>query len=85
MSVELNTGEKALILTENTENILKPMILMFNDNSIIDLSNEDVYGDLEIRDIMKTMDNRHVMNVDLLRRQGFQVEEPTFVEVPKEA
>lgn len=85
VSVELNTGEKALILTENTENILKPMILMFNDNSIIDLSNEDVYGDLEIRDIMKTMDNRHVMNVDLLRRQGFQVEEPTFVEVPKEA
>lgn len=84
VSVELNTGEKALVLTENTENILRPMILMFNDNSIIDLGN-DAYEDLEIKDIMKTMDNRYVMNIDLLRRQGFQVEEPAFVEVPKEA
>ena len=60
------------------------MILMFNDNSIIDLSNDTVYGDLEIKDIMKTMDNRYIMNVDLLRRQGIQVEEPVFVEVPQE-
>lgn len=84
ISVELNTGEKALVLTANEENILQPMILMFNDNSIIDLSNDTVYGDLEIKDIMKTMDNRYIMNVDLLRKQGIMVEEPVFVEVPQE-
>lgn len=84
ISVELNTGEKALVLTANEVNILKPMILLFHDNSIVDLSNEEEYGYLEIKDIMKTMDNRYVMNTDLLKQQGFHVEEPVFVEVGKE-
>ncbi len=75
VSVELNTGEKALVITENTTNILEPMILMFGDNSVIDLSDNDLYGDLEIKDIMKTMDNRHVMDMDMLKKHGFSVEE----------
>ncbi len=83
VSVELNTGEKALVITENEQNILQPMILMFRDNSIVDLSNEKMYGDLEIKDIMKTMDNRYVMNVDLLKKSGIQVETPEYVEVPQ--
>lgn len=83
VSVELNTGEKALVITANERNILQPMVLMFRDNSIIDLSNEAMYGDLQIKDIMKTMDNRHVMDVDMLRKSGVQVETPKFVEVPQ--
>jgi HD-GYP domain-containing protein (c-di-GMP phosphodiesterase class II) len=83
VSVELNTGEKALVLTSNEQDILRPMILMFNDNSIADLSNKTVFGDLEISDIMKTMDNRHVMDVDMLKRTGIQVEAPQFVEAPQ--
>lgn len=82
VSVELNTGEKALVITANERNILQPMVLMFRDNSIIDLSNETMYGDLQIKDIMKTMDNRHVMDVDMLKKSGVQVETPKFVEVP---
>ncbi len=81
VSVELNTGEKALVITANEENILEPMILMFGDNSIVDLSNRVTYGDLEIKDIMKTMDNRHVMDMELLKKQGIQVEEPEYVPV----
>ena len=56
---------------------------MFGDNSIVDLSDRETFGDLEIKDIMKTMDNRHVMDIDLLKRQGIKVEEPEYVAVPE--
>lgn len=82
VSVELNTGEKALVLAANEADILRPMILMFRDNSIVDLSDTDLYEDLEIKDIMKTLDNRHVMDMDLLKRSGIQVEEEEYVEIP---
>ena len=82
VSVELNTGEKALVLTSNEMDILRPMILMFRDNSIVDLSDMDLYEDLEIKDIMKTLDNRHVMDMDLLKRSGIKVEEEEYVEIP---
>lgn len=75
VSVELNTGEKALVLTANERNLLRPIILMFGDNAIIDLSNESVYGDLEIKDIMKTMDNRHVMVQEMPEKAGETSEE----------
>lgn len=81
VSVELNTGEKALVITANEQNILQPMVLMFRDNSIVDLSNERMYGDLEIKDIMKTMDNRYVMDMDMLKKNGIQVETAEYVEV----
>lgn len=81
-SVELNTGEKALVLTANENNILQPMLLMFKNNSLLDLSNQE-YSDVHIKDIMKTMDNRYIMDVEALKRQGFPVEEPDYVEVPE--
>ena len=81
VSVELNTGDKALVLAANEQNILEPMVLMFGDNSIVDLSDRDMFGDLEIKDIMKTMDNRHVMDMDLLKQQGIKVEEPEYIAV----
>ncbi len=84
VSVELNTGEKALVLNANEQNVLEPMILMFGDNSIVDLSDREMFGDLEIKDIMKTMDNRYVMDIELLKRQGFKVEEPEYVAVREE-
>lgn len=79
VSIELNTGAKGLVLVENERNILKPLILTFNDNRIIDLGNRIYEGHIEIVDIMKTMDNRHVMNRELLKRQGIDVEEPEYV------
>ncbi len=66
VSVELSTGEKALVLSENTFNILQPMVLCFKDNSILDLSlaiNSDIY----VMDIMKTLDNRYIMDTDTLK------------------
>ena len=69
--VELNTGEKALVLTENTNDIFRPVVLEFSDNTIIDLGNKLVYEDVEISDIMKTMDNRHVIDTEMLKKYGF--------------
>lgn len=82
VSVELNTGEKALVLASNEQNVLQPMVLMFRDNSIVDLSDKDKYDDLEIKDIMKTLDNRYVMDMDLLKRTGVQIDETEYVEIP---
>ncbi len=31
---------------------------------------------------MKTMDNRHVMDINLLKQSGIKVEEPEYVEIP---
>lgn len=80
--VEMNTGEKGLVLAQNPDNVLRPMVLTFGTNMIVDLSNEFVYGDLEIRDIMKTMDNRYIMDTSMLKASGFKVEEPEYVEIP---
>lgn len=82
--IELNTGEKGLVIKGNEQNVLRPIILGFNDNVILDLSNELVYGDMEIVDIMKTMDNRYIMDTALLKKQGIKFEEPEYVEVPEE-
>ncbi len=69
VSVELNTGETGLVLAENPADILRPTLLIFKDNSILDLSlraNSDLY----IVDIMKTLDNRYVMDMETVRNMG---------------
>ncbi|MGN0401382.1 MAG: HD-GYP domain-containing protein [Acetatifactor sp.] len=60
-SVELNTGEKALVLSENPRNVLRPTVLTFSDNSILDLSLAE-NRDFSVVDIVKTLDNRHIMS-----------------------
>lgn len=69
-SVELNTGEKALVISENTRDILKPVVLTFSDNKILDLGQELIYGSIYIKDVMKTMDNRCVVDKSALAGFG---------------
>ncbi|MCR5627666.1 MAG: phosphohydrolase [Lachnospiraceae bacterium] len=69
-SVELSSGEKALVINENTSDILKPIVLSFSTNTIIDLGQELIYGNLYIKDVMKTMDNRCVIDPDALKNFG---------------
>lgn len=78
VSVELNTGDKGLVLTENPRDILKPMILTFGDNRLIDLSNKVYDKHIEIVDIMKSMDNRHIVNREFLKAQGIDTDEPLY-------
>lgn len=68
--VELSTGSKALVLNENRMDLFRPMVLGFGTNEIMDLSDRAAFGDVEILDIMKTMDNRHVMNTEALGSFG---------------
>jgi hypothetical protein len=56
--IELTNHEKGLVISENPENILRPVVLGFATNKIYDLSNNGVYRRYQIVDIMKTMDNR---------------------------
>lgn len=81
VSVELNNGDKALVITENKRNILRPMILNFRDNRVLDLSDNMVYEDIWIEDVMKTMDNRYIMDIPTLRACGFAVEEPEYAQI----
>lgn len=69
VSVELNTGEKGLVLAENPVDILRPTLLIFGDNSILDLSLK-ANSYLYIVDIMKTLDNRYVMDMDSVMKMG---------------
>lgn len=68
--VELNTGSKALVIAENRADLFRPMVLCFDTNEIVDLGNKMMYGDMEIVDIMKTMDNRHVIDTNMLNSMG---------------
>ena len=70
ISVELNTGENALVLSENSRDILRPTVLTFKSNQIIDLSLR-VNEDFEVVDIMKTLDNRCIMDTEALQKAGF--------------
>lgn len=60
--VELSNGEKGLVIQPNDDDIFKPMVLCFKDNSILNL----MFSDVEIVDVMKTLDNRHIMDSKML-------------------
>ena len=64
--VELSNHEKGLVITENPMDILKPTILSFRDNSVYDLSLKAISESVSIVDIMKTMDNRFVIDEEAL-------------------
>lgn len=80
VSVELNTKEKAIVIRNNEENVLRPMVLGFKDNNIMDLA-EKQFADLEITDIMKTMDNRYIIDTQTLRENGIYVPEEEEAEL----
>lgn len=69
--VELSNGEKGLVVQANDADVLRPMVLCFSDNSIVNLAQTGVYGDLEIKDVMKTLDNRYVMDMNTVDKLGF--------------
>lgn len=60
--VELTNGEKGIVLKENEFYHLRPTVLGFESQQTYDLGNRKVYSEIQIKDIMKTMDNRFVMS-----------------------
>ena len=62
--VELTNGDRGLVIAEGPVNVLEPFVLSFRDNQVLNLG--DQYVDVRVKDIQKTMDNRHVVDTDLL-------------------
>ena len=60
-TIQLTDGSKGIVLTENEDDILRPFILSFNDNRIYNLTDGRVYEKMQIKDVLKTMDNRYIM------------------------
>ena len=57
-SVDLNNDEKAIVLEENLNDYMHPLILKLSDNQVYDLSDPLVSSKIQIMDLMKTLDNR---------------------------
>ena len=64
--VELSNGDKGLVVAGNDSDVLAPVILSFRDNVLYNMADHYVAQQIQIRDIMKTMDNRYVIDNDLL-------------------
>lgn len=64
--VELTNGDRGLVIAEGPVNILQPFVLSFKDNQVLNLGDSYVAEEIQIKDIQKTMDNRHVVDNDLL-------------------
>lgn len=62
--VELTNGEKGLVLTESEYYPLRPTVLGFKTNQMYDLSQKKVYEQVKIKSVLKTLDNRFLMNSD---------------------
>lgn len=67
-SVDLSTGDKGIILVENPADHMHPVLLRLSDNQIYDLSDPNVASEIQIVDIMKTMDNRIQTDEDTLKQ-----------------
>ncbi|MCM1158354.1 MAG: HD domain-containing protein [Bacteroidales bacterium] len=65
--VELTNFEKGLVLNENDNDILRPVVLSFNRNEIYNLDIDSVHRSIQIKDIMKTMDNRIKVDPERLK------------------
>lgn len=64
--VEMTNGDRGLVIAANNNNVLEPFILLFRDNKVHNLGDSKESKEMQIKDIMKTMDNRHVVDNDLL-------------------
>jgi hypothetical protein len=67
-NVDLSTGDKGIVLIENPQDFLHPVILRLSNNEIYDLSNPTIAHHMQIKDIMKTMDNRIAVDEETLKQ-----------------
>ncbi len=67
-SVDLSTRDKAVVLVENPEDFMRPVILRLYDNQVYNLSDPDIYKQIQIIDLMKTMDNRIEIDAETIKQ-----------------
>ena len=61
-------GDKGIVLIDNPVNFLAPIVLNIRDNQIYDLSDPAPAAKIQIKDIMKTMDNRILVDEETLKQ-----------------
>lgn len=66
--VDLTNGKKALVIEDNADDFSRPLLLLFADNSLYDLRKAGSRPAVQIKDVMKTMDNRIVMDEKTLEQ-----------------
>ena len=67
-SVDLSTKDKGIVLVENSNDFMRPLLLRLSNNQLYDLSIDRIYSHMKIIDIMKTMDNRIAIDEDTLKQ-----------------
>ena len=75
-SVQFENGAKGIVLTENEDDILRPFVLSFSNNKIYNLADGKTYEKFQIKDVLKTLDNRYIM-MDLYTEYIKQLAEGT--------
>lgn len=68
--VELTSGERGLVIRENQNDILRPMILGFHNNKVYDLEDRNIYDSIQIYDVLKSMDTRVPIGKDAIEKFG---------------
>lgn len=66
--VDLTNGDKGLVLQANEDDFNHPVVLSFTLNKVFDLSNPAVRKEVQIADVMRTMDNRIKVDEDTLKQ-----------------
>lgn len=64
--IEFSNKYTGLVIRGNEENVLRPLVLCFNDNQIYDFDRDSVRENVQIKDIMKTMDKRIKIDQDTI-------------------
>ena len=64
--VTMTNGARGLVIEENKEDIMRPIVLDFNSHRVYNLADPDTFAEVQVQDVMKTMDNRYVMDHSLL-------------------
>lgn len=65
--VTLTNKEKAIVITENNENVLQPVVLSFDKNTVMDLRDKTVFSKIQVLDVMKTLDNRVIIDEEAIK------------------
>lgn len=66
--VDLTNGDKGLVLEANEHDFNHPVVLSFRLNQVFDLSDPQVRKEVQIADVMHTMDNRVKMDDETLKQ-----------------
>ncbi len=72
-SVVLTNGLKGCVIKDNRFNVSRPTVLIYEDNSIVDLSDMKKYRNVDVKDVLKSLDNRWIIDrklMDEYLRQG---------------